>query len=201
MTEEMTKLETFNASTDIIQTYRRGIRVGEARSLDKVITWMTKHNYPVGDQEDLGALLLSLAEMAAEAGDASIGAVRLEYVADEDMAAFLKDVVGCVEADSYARYILWREWTGRNDEEKWKSELSGRFVQIGTLSGMPVMLELWTSVVDEHKILFFNSTSQVVDHRMVDKWLEQNLPKSAFRPGEEFVNRTDATNFHNVFPD
>lgn len=118
-------------------------------------------------------------------------------MADTEMTEFLSGVVGVVEANSFERLCLWQEhhtrrlWLDRND---------GLLETVGHLDGMPVCLSLLTSKIDGHKVLFIDATSQVVDHRMIDKWLAETLPKTAFKNGGEYVNKTDAMNFHNVFP-
>lgn len=116
---------------------------------------------------------------------------------ETQLAAFLCDVMGAVEANSYETLCLWEE-CHKHLGKSWLQNNCGLMEQIGTIDDKPVCLSLFTNVVDGHKVLFFDATSQVVDHRMVDAWLVANLPPSAFH-GDR-VNRTDAMNFHNLFP-
>lgn len=117
---------------------------------------------------------------------------------DAEMTEFLNGVVGVVEANSYERLCLWKEYT-EELKKRWKDNRSGFSEVIGYLADMPVCISLFTSEVDGHKILFIDATSQVIDHRMIDKWLIETMPKSAFKDDGRFVNKTDAMNFHNIF--
>jgi hypothetical protein len=119
-------------------------------------------------------------------------------MADEEMTDYLSGVVGVVEANSYEMLCLFNEYT--NELKKpWKQNSFGLGENVGEFGGMPVFVSLLTAEVDGHKILFIDPTSQVVDHRMVEKWLAETLPASA-KLDSGRVNKTDAMNFHNVFP-
>lgn len=118
--------------------------------------------------------------------------------ADAEMTKFLQGVVGVVEANTYEQHMLWHENRCHGQPKTWVSNTFGLRAVIGDLADMPVCISLLTAEVEDHKLLFVYATSQVVDYRMVDKWLEDTLPKSAFREDGR-VNRVDAMNFHNVF--
>lgn len=117
---------------------------------------------------------------------------------DEEMINFLDGVVGVVEADSFARHVLWKENRDREKPRLWDQNLSGFGQTVGFVKKMPVCISLLTATVDGRKVLFVHPTSVVVDHRMIDKWLKKSLPETAFR-SDEYINRTDATNFHAIF--
>lgn len=51
---------------------------------------------------------------------------------------------------------------------------------------MPVCVSVTWNLLDGHLIAFYDPTSQVVDHRMVEKYIRDNCPR-----------RVDAMNFHN----
>lgn len=114
---------------------------------------------------------------------------------DAQMTEFLDGVVGAVEANSFETLSLWRE-CHQELKMPWVDRGSGLMEIVGTVGDRPVCISLLTSVVDGQKILFYDPTSQVVDHAMIDEWLVKNLPRTAFY-GER-PNRTDAMNFHNV---
>jgi hypothetical protein len=80
----------------------------------------------------------------------------------------------------------------------WVENFLGYSETLGRLADMPVCVSLRTAVVRGHKLLFIDPTSQVVDHRLIDEWLEEWLPPTARRGS--VVNKVDAANFHNVFP-
>jgi hypothetical protein len=110
---------------------------------------------------------------------------------DGEMVKFLDGVQGIVDATSNERHNLWEKWHYRPDGRKvsWDSNNSGLMERVGTLDNRPIVITLNTAVVNGKKILFVDPTSQLVDHKMIDKWIADNLPG---------VSRTDATNFHNV---
>lgn len=116
----------------------------------------------------------------------------------EYISGYLDGVVGVVEANSFESMCLWKEWH-QDGGKPWVDNCSGLLPIIGWLAGMPVTLSLFTKVVDGHKLLFIDPPSQVVDHRLIEGWLKLALPKSSFREGCEYINKTDAMNFHNVF--
>lgn len=124
----------------------------------------------------------------------------------EDVDDFLKDTHGIVEANSFEQLCLWRDYVGwttpRYDRSKWIENLSGLFLHIGNLGDMPVTLSLFSAIINGKKIVFWDSPSQVVDHRLIEQWFETNLPKCAFRKDNDSLpNRADAMNFHNIFRD
>lgn len=124
------------------------------------------------------------------------------FVVDEEMAKFLDGVVGVVEADNYAKHMLWMENHYKAvelDHRKldWKSDQMGMMEKVGEIAGMPVCISLFKAEIDGQAILFVDPCSMVVDHRLIDAWYKQTLPKSAFRENG-YVNKTDAMNFHNV---
>lgn len=111
------------------------------------------------------------------------------------VTAFLSGVVGVVDANSFERLCLWQE----RGEKTWVDSPFGHWLEIGSCADMPVCVNLSTVVIGGHKILFIDPTSQVVDYRMIDAWLERGMPSSA-RTKDQKLNRTDAMNIHNVFP-
>ena len=59
---------------------------------------------------------------------------------------------------------------------------------VGHFGGMPVAVSVTFARVCGQVIAFYEATSQVVDHRMVEKWTRTAFPASR--------GRTNATNFH-----
>ena len=120
---------------------------------------------------------------------------------DPQMTAFLHGVVGVVEATRFEHHALWRlnDLDGRH---KWESATAGLGEIIGKVGKMPVAISLNVDVIDGHRILFYHATSQVVDHRMVEAWLEKNLPVTAFMDSDprKRMNHSDSINFPNVLP-
>lgn len=122
---------------------------------------------------------------------------------DAEMRKFLDGVVGVVEASSYEMHMLWVENDRSQPERKmhWVDNSAGLGQNFGSVGKMPVYGSLWTRVIDGHKILFVEMTSTVIDHRMVEAWLKENLPVTAFEDCDprQRMNQSDPMNFHNVF--
>ncbi len=118
---------------------------------------------------------------------------------DPELTSFLAGVVGVIEANSYERHMLWIENRQHPHPKTWEQLPPGRLETVGHLDDRPVCVSLLKVRVGGHPLLFFYPTSQVVDHAMIDLWLTATLPPSAMHP-DGYPNRTDAMNFHNVFP-
>jgi hypothetical protein len=106
-------------------------------------------------------------------------------------------VVGLVEATGYEGLCIWREYH-EEMKKSWAQVAPGLLETIGHVGDMPVCLSLSINVVDGHRILFWETTSQVVDHRMVEDWFVRTMPKTALREDGKYLNKANAMNFHNV---
>lgn len=128
---------------------------------------------------------------------------------DEWSAKMLKDTEAVVEADGYAKLRLWSEWAVENPwqnpkEERprvhWQQVGQGLIETVGVIrigkEEMPVAISMfwdWLRAKKDdpgHLVMFWHATSQVVDHRMIDRWFKENLRKG--------VQTSDAMNFANV---
>lgn len=117
--------------------------------------------------------------------------------ASPEVKAYLEGVVGVVEATSFEKMCLWQE--SQRHGREWVEILHGYGPCVGSFNGRPVCISLMSAVIDGQKVAFIHATSQIVDWTLIDKWLEKNLPETAFRAPSR-INRTDAMNFHNIFP-
>lgn len=115
---------------------------------------------------------------------------------DKQMTEFLSGVVGAVEANSFERLSLWEDYHDRR-RVSWQQDAAGLLETIGFLDDRPICLSLVTAVVDGRKILFYDATSQVVDHVAIDRWLAEVLPDTARRPNGTVI-KENAMNFHNA---
>lgn len=151
--------------------------------------------FSVGDILNMEAVLAATRPAEAQAVAGWEVCSPTEYYISE----FVDGVVGIVEATSFEQGCLWETWQ-RELGKSWVSDSSSRLPIVAIFGGKPVTLSMFCSVVDGHKILFIDSPSQVVHHELIEEWLKLAMPKSAFRDGGEYLNKTDAGNFHNVFP-
>lgn len=128
---------------------------------------------------------------------------------DEWAAKMLKETDAVVEADGYAKLKLWSEWAienpWANDKEPrqrvhWEQISRGLIETVGVIrigkEEMPVALSMFWDRLRVKKedvgrlVMFWHPTSQVVDHRMIERWFKENLRKG--------VQTSDAMNFPNV---
>lgn len=100
----------------------------------------------------------------------------------------LENVDGIVEATRREKSQLCAEYKLMG--YPWVENLSGIGVTVGHLGNRPIAISLIADVVRGKKILFWEPTSVLVDHDMIDKWFDDHVDCS---------NTADADNFHNVF--
>jgi hypothetical protein len=132
---------------------------------------------------------------------------------DEEVTERLKKTVAVVQATHTERLHLWMEWSSQSGWDdikhierggtphrkyRWEQMNPGCWMQIGKIKGMPVCLELQWVLIEGQVVLFWEMTSQVVDYRMGEKWLEDSLkPWPTYDNGSRRSNH-DAMNFHNA---
>ncbi|MBW3243299.1 hypothetical protein KUV57_11385 [Epibacterium sp. DP7N7-1] len=119
--------------------------------------------------------------------------VALNTVSAE-VAKFLEGVTGVVEANSFETMCLWERHTMHG--RAWEEVSTGYGATVAVLHDRPVALSLRIAIVEGQKVLFIDATSELVDWKLIDAWLEKNLPASAY-DGDR-INRSDAMNFANV---
>lgn len=95
-----------------------------------------------------------------------------------------------VEATGFERHMLWRD---HHQAVSWEGNPAGYGVQLGKVGDMPVMLSTTFQVIDGHVVLFYHPTSQLVDYRMIEAWLKENVP-AKWDKGTR-IAQTDAMNF------
>lgn len=75
----------------------------------------------------------------------------------------------------------------------WVQTNPGLWEQVGKLADMPVVVNLSWAWLNGAMVCFYESTSQVVDWRMIEAWLGKKFPNVRLK--------TDAINLHNVLLD
>jgi len=83
----------------------------------------------------------------------------------------LSQVMFVVDANSFERLALWREY---QHTVKWEEDSSGFGEVIGQVGDMNVILSLNFATLNGQVVMFIEPTSQLVDYRMVDAWLEKH---------------------------
>lgn len=100
----------------------------------------------------------------------------------------LKNSLYAVESTSFERMTLWREYATQAvgkpgcppvaspNAVKWEQDNSGIGCAVGQIGDRPVMLSfLWTDI-DGRTIVFWECTSQVADHKMIEEWMKKYAP-------------------------
>lgn len=97
-------------------------------------------------------------------------------------------IVGIVEAggtcDSLYLYTLYKE--EYNDRA---GTMGGPLVTVGTLDNRPICIALNVVVIRGKRVMLYNPTSQLVDHKMIEEYLDKTWPG---------IQRSDALNVHNL---
>jgi len=103
-----------------------------------------------------------------------------------------------VEANSFEAHILWDKHSKDSEriankelELEWKPEVT-HSVELGRVDGRPCCIKCTFSILKGRRVLFWESTSQVVDHSMIEAWFRRYFKGSL----EHGNSRCDANNFH-----
>lgn len=111
----------------------------------------------------------------------------------------LKETKFMVEATGFERMMLWSRHAVDGDSIKektpqtWKQCNPGWSVCVGMLGTMPCNFQLDWVEIDGFLVCFYDDCSQVVDHRMIEDWIEKNF-KATWGGGRPAT--TNAMNFH-----
>lgn len=130
------------------------------------------------------------AVLALDAAGKARAPKKMKKRKDEEMVRFLDGVAGVITATREEMQGIW----ARNKEyglRTWESNNSGLSECVGWIEDRPIYITLWTNIIEGHKILFVDATSQLVDWAMIDEWIALNLPD---------VPKTDATNWTHAIP-
>lgn len=123
------------------------------------------------------------------------------YKYRKEDADLFKDVVFLVEANHHEQFVFWQDYFHKPKYEKsavktWEQESAGTMIQIGELDNRPICIEIYWQYLDGYKVMFYSACSQVVDHAMVDRWIEHwSLKTIRWDNGHRWA-QTDSNNFH-----
>jgi len=93
------------------------------------------------------------------------------------------DIVALVEATSTEQFFLWKEFA---TQLPWEHDPTGFGIDINK-TGRPIMLCFSFIKINGKRICFWECTSVLCDYAIINKWIDNNLPK---------VLTCDAMNFH-----
>lgn len=101
-----------------------------------------------------------------------------------------------VQATHEEGFMLWKTW---HEKFEWVQITHGFGHVVGNVrlqkpngefESMPVAISMWWGILEGHLVCFYEDTSLVVDHRMIEKWIRPQVKK-----------HTNATNFHQCIHD
>jgi hypothetical protein len=96
-----------------------------------------------------------------------------------------------VEANSFETFTLWQQYHEEKNVE-WVQELAGFVTTIGHIEERPINLEFGFNVINGNLIAFYSGISALVDHTMIEEWIESRFPIK----NNGLRAMTDAQNFH-----
>lgn len=129
-----------------------------------------------------------------------------------DRDRWRRNTVFCVEATSYEQHSLWAFWASDSVRRaakpslKWK-RLSGELATVGHDNKRPICVSIQWVEIDGQTVMFYHPTSQLVDWKKIEKWLEieyAHVPKwdhgtrRAHCDADNFHHCRDAIREHNV---
>lgn len=120
--------------------------------------------------------------------------LRTKAAKDWNIRKFDK-VVYFVEATSFEHHSLWKR--DCHDEKiisNWEQDI-GHGIRVGKVGKHEVWVNFMFSKLDGQMVCFYNATSQVVDHTMVENWIKKNCP---VKTSDGRWAMCDADNFHHA---
>lgn len=117
------------------------------------------------------------------------------YSPRDEIIEYVKDAIYFVEADSYARTMIWVDYSkddNRYNSKYWKQNNQGFYCTVGELMGRPIVVELFQYHVNGKKIIMYSATSQLVDYAIIEEFFEKHF--EVYKNGQRKM-----TNSLNVF--
>lgn len=100
---------------------------------------------------------------------------------EEKFRWLLNETRFVVNATSDEVQMLWEKFSTETIHKtplsvyRWDQLNPGRVIDLGKLAGMPVCMSVRWFRINGILVMFYEGISQVVDSRMMDKWIEENV--------------------------
>lgn len=126
---------------------------------------------------------------------------KMKARCDEDAELF-KDVKFLIEASNNEQHSLWKEFHYQPHPKmlfvkNWEQISMGRMIQIGSIDDRPITVSMFYAKLNGHKVMFYYGCSQLVDHKMIEDWIQMyTLDVIRYDNGYRWAH-CDAMNFHN----
>lgn len=100
------------------------------------------------------------------------------------------------EASDFEHSRLWLEWHTHIQSWDERPEVAlPTLVRVGELAGHPVNIRITWARLNGHLVGFYSDRSRVVDHKMIEDWLDKNFCPPMPVGGTH--RRQNASNFKN----
>lgn len=123
-----------------------------------------------------------------------VAPLRTKAAKDWNIRRF-DQVVYFVEATSFETHSLWKR--DHHDEKiikEWEQDV-GNGIKVGKVGKHEVWVSFMFNKLDGQWVCFYNATSQVVDHTLVENWIKKNCP---VKTSDGRWAMCDADNFHHA---
>lgn len=93
-----------------------------------------------------------------------------------------------IEADSAHTLDIWRRFSReaetcgampddyKGHSVEWVQYSAGFSCEIGTVADRPIYLDTFANIIEGNLVVFYNGCSQLVDHLMIEEFLEKKAP-------------------------
>jgi hypothetical protein len=98
-----------------------------------------------------------------------------------------KGIEFLIEADGFSQSCLWQKF---HTEIKWV-QCHGWLETVGYVNDRPICISTSIIKLDDKKVLFWYPTSMLVDHNLINDWIDKIFGKN--------ITRCNALNFHLCF--
>lgn len=121
---------------------------------------------------------------------------------DKDNSDLFKDVCYLVEATSEEHHNLWINWHYRPiyNPVPWQQISKGHLLTIGEFHKRPISVLIDYAIIDGKKVMFYTGYSELVDHKMISKWIDKYSPIVRKNTAKQIV-WTNSTNFSHCITD
>ena len=117
----------------------------------------------------------------------------------EEIKKYMDGVVGVLEANSFETLSIWKMYNTTNEAKgTFDQERNGGYLVYVARSedGSVVTISLSRFTFNGMSILVYSDESEIVDHSLIDQWIEKYAPPTAWKNGR--LNKTNATNHGNL---
>ena len=100
-----------------------------------------------------------------------------------------------MEATNNEQFMFWQLYHHYKvcpGVTSWVQVSQGKCPIIGYIDDRPISITVFYAIINKAKVAFYEGTSQLVDHKMIEDWLELHFKKNSDGRG----NKSNASNFH-----